>query len=156
MKKMKKYSILVSILLFIYVFTLSIISVKMNNHPYRIFTSASQVSYEVSSKDANRELFVPITIKNKSNRLISSRNNINIGYHLYGVDENKEQKLIAWDNQLSNIEDIFNNEEGTCNVTLNIPDEAGVYIYYIDVLESNTQWFSEKGVLTIPVTVEVK
>jgi hypothetical protein len=156
MKKIKIYGILIGITLVIYITSLYYISAKMNNHPFRIFTSTNQMMYEVSLNDRDKRLYVPIIIKNRSNRLISSRNNISMGYHLYNVDEKQNQTLISWDNELTNIEDIFNNENGECNVALTIPEKTGVYIFYIDVLEAGKYWFSEKGVLTIPVTVEVK
>lgn len=157
MKKVKIYSIIIALIFVLYVAGLCYISVKMNAHPYKIKTSLKeQVMYEVKLEDKDKPLYVPVIIENKSNRLISSNNNMNIGYHLYSVDEEGKQVMLSWDNKLSYIEDIFNNETGLCNVELMIPEKAGKYIYYIDVLEKEKCWFSEKGVLTIPVTVEVK
>ena len=155
MKRIKIYGIVIGLLFIIYVTSLCYISAIMNDHPYRIKTSAKQVMYEVQLADEGI-LYVPITIENISNRLISSNNNISMGYHLYSVDKEGKQTMISWDNTLTTIEDIFNNETGICNVALTIPDKVGTYIYYIDVLETDKCWFSEKGVLTIPVTVEVK
>lgn len=156
MKKIKLYGTVIGILFIIYVVGLCYVSARMNDHPYRVITSAKQVFYEALLENKDQPLYVPITIENRSNRLISSNNNISIGYHLYRVDENGEQTMISWDNQLTNIPDIFNNETGICNVALILPDKEGTYIYYIDILEAYKCWFSEKGVLTIPVTVEVK
>ena len=156
MKRIKIYGIAIGIVFITYVASLCYISAKMNDHPYRIKISAKQVMYEVQLVDNDKILYVPITIENKSNRLISSHNNISMGYHLYSADNDDEQTMISWDNALTSIEDIFNNETGICNVALTIPDKVGTYIYYIDVLETSKCWFSEKGVLTIPVTVEVK
>ncbi|WP_395546970.1 MULTISPECIES: hypothetical protein [unclassified Lacrimispora] len=156
MKKIKLYGTLIIIISIIYIISLCYISVQLNNHPYRIVISADQLMYEALLQDKDKQMYVPIVIENKSNRLISSNKNISMGYHLYSVDNDYNQTMISWDNALTSIDDIFNNEKGICNVALTIPDKAGTYIYYIDVLEADKYWFSEKGVLTIPVTVEVK
>lgn len=156
MKRIKLYGMIIGVVFIIYVVALCYISTRMNDHPYRIKTSASQEVFDVSLQDKDRVIYVPITIENKSNRLISTNNNISMGYHLYAVDKNGKQTMVSWDNTLTSIEDVFNNETGICNVALYIPDKAGKYIYYVDVLDSGKCWFSEKGVLTIPVIVEVK
>ena len=156
MKKVKICGVIISIMLIIYVILLCYISTKMNNHPYKIYTSTDQTMYNVTLSNETKQIYVPITIENRSNRLISTRNNISMSYHLYKIDDNQNQTLVSWDNPLTNIDDVFNNEIGVCNVALTIPEKNGLYIYYIDILETGKLWFSENGVLTIPVTVEVK
>lgn len=156
MKKLKVYATIIGFLFIGYVVALGYISARMNSHPYRITTSATQIMYEVTRDKDAQVIYVPIKITNNSNRLISSNNKMNMGYHLYKIDSNGKQEMISWDNPLTSIKDIFNNESGICNVAISIPDKAGTYICYIDLLEDNKCWFSEKGVLTIPVTVEVK
>lgn len=118
-------------------------------YDYVIFNSAKD-EYAFDA-DAQECYSIPITIKNKSNELISSINadKIYLSYHLYDSDDN----LLLYDNVLTEITDgIFCGDKKTVDMLVT-PLAAGTYIIEIDMYNTVDRYWILDREVTQPLRV---
>lgn len=151
---MKKKMILGMLCLLFIMYTFSLFYISNGQNVYNVEIQMISEYYAVSQTDARNVFDVPVIIKNYSNRTVSSQLNIALSYHLYRVND-ETQELISIENMRSVIPNVYPGDKQQVNLQFEIPLEKGTYILYADLIEENTVWYSECGMLAPYVYIEV-
>ncbi|MSS64494.1 hypothetical protein [Velocimicrobium porci] len=139
-KKRQIIIVLTGIIFCAYIFLL--VTISKNQNPYCVIISSDKTQYEVvKSQIKEVEYNIPVYIKNKANRELSSIKNFYLSYHLY--DEKK--KLIQFDNVRTEIPAVFSTDKKLVDLKVEVPLKKGHYFLEPDIVNEGVTWFSEQG-----------
>lgn len=138
-----------------FLYTVSLFLISSNQNPYLVEMSVQENYLSISREETGAFYYIPVEISNKSSRTVSSQLNTNLSYHLYRVGEN-DDTLISLENGRSVVPNIYPGDSEIVELQYEVPVEKGVYIIYIDLIEEGVKWYSESGMLTPYVMIEVR
>lgn len=139
MRKYKEKFLIIGTFLLIILYLGMLIYISRQQNPYRVELKAAEREIEVQVDQKSIEL--PVELSNYSNRFISTSTGFFLDYHL----ENDNNELLSYDNQRSEIKGVLSTDTADIPLLINIPDKAGVYYLYVDIVEEGIAWFSDKG-----------
>lgn len=150
-KKFRPFIIAGAGIVIIAYLTLLVYLSSHQRYDYVIY-GAEQTSYTFAA-DATENYTIPISIKNKSNEIISSINGdkLYLSYHVY----NGDGELISYDNVYSEIKKgIFCGDKKTVDLQIT-PLPAGVYRLEIDLVNTKDGYWVSDWKVTQPLWLDV-
>lgn len=150
--KKKVVAYIIGMLSFLYIVSLFFIS--KNQNPYYVKMESTEAFCYVNRAETGNLYETSVVIANHSNRTLSSQLNINLSYHLYRVVEDT-QELVSIENIRTTIPNIYPGDSTEVRLQFEVPAENGTYILYADLIEENVIWYSERGMRTPYITIEV-
>ncbi len=137
-----------------FLYTVSLFIISKNQNPYYVKMESTEAARYINRAGAGNLHETSIVITNYSNRTLSSQLNINLSYHLYRIAEDT-QELVSIENIRTTMPNIYPGESKEVQLQFELPAEDGIYIIYADLIEEDVIWYSERGMRTPYITIEV-
>lgn len=137
-----------------FLYTVSLFLISRNQNPYHVKMESTEAFCYVNRAETGNLHETSIVITNHSNRTLSSQLNINLSYHLYRI-VGDTQELVSIENIRTTIPNIYPEDSTEVRLQFEVPIENGIYILYADLIEENVVWYSERGMRTPYITIEV-